>query len=68
MAVVAERAVDASAALAMMCDLTIAVEGAVLDGRAAGDIAARGDVDLVVPDEQHAIDDARKYLRYWFQK
>lgn len=74
-AVVTGPALDASAAVAMMCDLVVGVDGAAEMGGAASDgtdrtrnaaaHAARGDVDLLVEGESEAIDAVRSVLSCW---
>jgi acetyl-CoA carboxylase carboxyltransferase component len=57
------RAADAeNAALALCCELVVAVDGAAIDTDAAGDRAASGDIDLMAPDEEAAADLVYEYL------
>jgi acetyl-CoA carboxylase carboxyltransferase component len=60
---VISRAADAeNAALALCCELVVAVDGALIDGDDAADRATSGDVDLVVADEAEAADVVYEYL------
>ena len=69
-AVVPTQALDGHAGLAFLCDVVIGVSGARIGSdqaaRPVEEHAARGDVDLVVDEEEAAIAAARRYLRYWF--
>jgi acetyl-CoA carboxylase carboxyltransferase component len=69
-AIVTGRALDGHAGLAFLCDVVIGVRGATIGSDAATrpveGHAARGDVDVVVDDEEAAVAAARAYLRYWF--
>lgn len=65
---------DGHAGIAFLCDTVIAVRGATVgsgDGPAATarpveDLAARGDIDLVVDDTDAAVTAVQRYLSYWF--
>jgi acetyl-CoA carboxylase carboxyltransferase component len=73
-AVVCGRALDGHAGLALLCDVVIGVAGATVGGsdgervaeRPVEALAARGDLDAVVDDEESAADLARRYLGHWF--
>ena len=75
-AIVSGDALDASAALAMLCDTVIGVAGARLGGtesrservsyRPVEEHAARGDVDVVAPDDEEAVNTVRRYLGHWW--
>ncbi len=73
-AVLTGRTLDAATGLAMLCDMVIGVEGVEIGGsdgstvvtRTVADYAATGDVDLVVADEDAAVQAARQYLGFWF--
>ncbi len=66
------KVLDGEAAAALMCDFSVATINAELGGnddgsvvvRPAADYARRGDVDLVLEDEDAAIDAARRYLDF----
>lgn len=62
-AVISQGADAENAALALCCELVVAVDGARIDGDTAADRAASGDVDFVAPDEAEAIAVAYEYLR-----
>ncbi len=64
-AVVSGRALEGAAAVAMLCDCTIATRSAVIDGASAEDHAKAGHVDLVVDDDEAAMAAARQYVSYW---
>jgi acetyl-CoA carboxylase carboxyltransferase component len=61
-AVICRSAAAENTALALCCELVVAVRGARLDADDAADRARHGDVDLVVPDETAAIAVVRRYL------
>lgn len=75
-AVVSGRALDGHAGVAFLCDVVIGVAGSAVGGRGADDdtvherpveaLAARGEVDVVVEDDDAAANVARRYLRHWF--
>jgi len=75
-AVVAGRCLDGHAGLAFLCDIVIGVKGATVGSRGDGDtaatarpvedLAARGDIDLVVDDEDAAVAAVQRLLSYWF--
>ena len=75
-AVITGRALDGHLGLALLCDTVIGVAGATVGGTGTGnaepvlrpveDLAARGDLDVVAPDEDAAIATVRAYLSYWF--
>ena len=75
-AIITGDALDASAAVAMMCDTVIGVAGTGLGGtdsrsddrscRSVEEHAARGDLDVVVADDHEAAATARSYLGHWF--
>ena len=73
-AVVTGRALDGHAGLAFLCDLVVGVRGATVGSRHQGgttertvdELAARGEVDLVVADEDDAVAAVRRYLGHWF--
>ncbi|NKB99501.1 MAG: hypothetical protein GKR90_13530 [Pseudomonadales bacterium] len=61
---------DGHAAIAMLTDLTVAVEDATFQAHGGPDIAAidyaqAGNVDLLVATESEAIDTARRYLEFY---
>ncbi len=67
-AVVAGKAYGPQAAIAMFADFMVATRGSMF-GRPGAEVSVeehelRGDVDLVVDDEQTAIDSVRRYLRF----
>jgi acetyl-CoA carboxylase carboxyltransferase component len=72
-AVVSGRALDATAGLAFLCDFVIGVAGSTIGGSAGDqvierpveDYAARGEIDLLVEDEQAAVAAARSYVSFW---
>ncbi len=65
---------DGHAGTAFLCDTVIAVAGATVGSgegptataRAVEHLAARGDIDLVVQDEDEAVAAVARYLSYWF--
>lgn len=73
-AVITGRVLDGHAGLGFLCDLVIGVAGASVGGRDGERIAtrpvealaARGDIDVVVPDEAAAVEAVQRYLAYWF--
>lgn len=77
-AVVCGRALDGHAGLALLCDLVVGVRGATLGGadpatatvtvRSVEELAARGEVDVVVDDEDAAIAVVQRYLSHWFDE
>jgi len=74
-AVVSGRALDGHAGLAFLCDLVIGVRGSTIgsrfgDGglveRGVEDYAARGEIDVLVDDDEAASRAVATYLGYWF--
>ncbi|MGF1596846.1 MAG: carboxyl transferase domain-containing protein [Acidimicrobiales bacterium] len=73
-AVISGRAIDGNAGIAMLCDCVIATAGSTVGARAADgtvvtrtveELAAEGSVDVVVDDEDRAVDTVADYLTYW---
>lgn len=61
-AVISGAAAAENVALALCCELVVAVRGANFDGDDASDRADSGDVDVLAPDETAAIAAVRDYL------
>ena len=76
-AVVSGRALDGNAGLAMLSDFVVATRGSTLGSRASSssepversveDYADTGNLDLLVDDEQAAIDAVKQYLSYYLE-